>query len=1094
MNRWDVWTSEFAIAQLGLRGSVGRNSWLCRFIFACFLLLISSSSLWAQTTSISPEQEAFFEKEVRPVLALRCYGCHSSRINDPKAGLKLDSRSAIEEGGDSGPAIDQAHLSDSLLAKAIRREEGYEMPPDGPIPESEKASLLKWIEQGAPWPQESTTPGNFDLNARLKEHWVWKPLSAKVPESASSSTWAWKPADWFIEAGLTQAGLKPNRDATDLAWARRLAIDLTGLSLSQEMLSDYLADRSLDRDQRLVDKLLASPRFGEKWGRHWLDAVRYAETYGHEFDYAIPQAYRYRDYVVKAINEDVSYDRFIREHVAGDLLEDPRVDPVTGENLSAIATGVWWIGQAVHAPVDVKGDRATRVDDQIDTFSKAILGLTVACARCHDHKFDAISTADYYSLLGMFQSSRRHLGWVDQEGKFATHHRQAKQRVAETEAWLINSLNESASDNATETVVDGWRVKEGEAARTIEHPGWLVDQIKIDADPADWEKKWGEVKGAIEKAKQDWDAWQAKSEVVLQRSDFGREGQGVSSWRFSGATEDRMLPSDSAKIDWFTFDKPRLRRPDTLATYQWGKNSPGVWRSPLFHLHKPMLFYRIRGQQALLNASIEDYYMNEVTGLLFGDTRKGLDTGGQWGWVGQGGDLRKYIDHRIFVEIFDDGPGWFELAEIWQADSPPPAEPHPLLVEASRLQVGSPVDVLKWFEGRVNLARRHFQQGKATAEDSLLLQFDSTWFEKRFAADSEKNQAWSSKVAELRSIDQQTPPLGRCLMTIEGTGENSPVFLRGNPKELGDVVSRGDLSATTYSLGNAENGSRERSGSGRNEMADILVASKNPLTSRVVVNRVWAQLFGRGLVDTTDNLGVLGGRPSHPELLDYLSSEMMRRNWSLKNLVRELVLSHSYRLSSEVDSERLAADPSNLWWSYMPVKRLSAEILRDRLLQLGGDLNLTMCGPSVAAHITPEMQGRGRPGSSGPLNGNGRRSVYLEIRRNFPNPLLTAFDLPTPQAPQTKRNQSNVPAQALALLNDPLVYDQCQKWCNRLKAMQLGAEDQLQKMYEESLGRRGETQEVSLMLAYLKDANYSDQAWFDVAHTLLNRKEFLFIR
>ena len=385
-------------------------------------------------------QLAFFETEVRPVLATHCYECHSANAKRLEAGLRLDSRRGMLRGGDSGPVIEPGSVDESMLIEAVRYE-GYEMPPSGKLPDKAVAALEKWVSMGAPWPDEpepeaGAEPPAFNWKDRKEQHWCWQPIRAEQPPAVAATDWPINAIDDFILATLEEKELVPAEDADRRTLARRVFYDLIGLPPTVEQLNAFLKDESEYAFESLVDELLESPHFGEKWARHWLDLVRYGETLGHEFDYPLHHAHRYRDYVIRALNADVPYDQFVHEHVAGDLLDQPRLHPDEQSNESILGTGFWYLGEACHAPTDVRQDEADRVDNQIDVFSKTFLGLTVACARCHDHKFDPIPTKDYYALYGYIQSSRRQEAMLDPHQRIQNARQRLQQLNAErSDVW-----------------------------------------------------------------------------------------------------------------------------------------------------------------------------------------------------------------------------------------------------------------------------------------------------------------------------------------------------------------------------------------------------------------------------------------------------------------------------------------------------------------------------------------------------------------------------------------------------------------------------------------------------------------------------------
>jgi hypothetical protein len=421
---------------------------------ALALALSGGSIAWGQAAQGNAGLE-FFEKRVRPVLVERCYPCHSHQSERLKAHLYVDSREGLLRGGDTRAALVPGHPEQSLLIEAIGYDHpDLQMPPKGKLAEAQIANLTEWVRIGAPWPTEAAitnTPvkKEFDLEARRQSHWAWKPTRAGPPPPVKNREWCAGPMDQFLLAKLEQHGLRPAPQADRRTLIRRVTLDLIGLPPAAAEVEAFVRDRRPDAYERLVDRLLGSVHFGERWARHWLDLVRYAETLGHEFDYPRHHAWRYRDYVIRAFNADVPYHQFVTEHVAGDLVSPPRRHPVEGFNESIIGTAFYWLGQQAHSPVDVRQHQAEMIDNQVDVLSKAFLGLTVACARCHDHKFDAISTQDFYGLYGMLASSRyaqRAINGPQLTQDQARHLRRAKRalRPLLADRWLTQAHGQSA--------------------------------------------------------------------------------------------------------------------------------------------------------------------------------------------------------------------------------------------------------------------------------------------------------------------------------------------------------------------------------------------------------------------------------------------------------------------------------------------------------------------------------------------------------------------------------------------------------------------------------------------------------------------------
>ncbi|MEM9018020.1 MAG: DUF1549 domain-containing protein, partial [Verrucomicrobiota bacterium] len=363
----------------------------------------------------SSEQLDFFERKIRPVLAEKCFSCHSADAKKLKGSLQVDHIEHLLTGGETGSAIVPGDAEKSLLIESIRYgNEDLQMPPKERLDEAIVADFARWIDEGAVWPEEPlpTRDGKndeekFDLQKRYDEHWSWRPVTRPELPPVEGERWVRSEIDRFVLEKIEGAGLEPAEEADPLVWLRRVYFDLIGLPPTIEQQDAFLAALSREAEEEVVDELLASPHFGEKWARHWMDLVRYAETYGHEFDFPIDFAHEYRDYLIRAFNADLPYDRLVTEHIAGDLLAEPRRHPDKAFNESVLGTAFWYLHEATHAPTDVLANESDIMDNQIDVFGKSFLGLTISCARCHDHKFDAISTADYYALTAYLHGSAR---------------------------------------------------------------------------------------------------------------------------------------------------------------------------------------------------------------------------------------------------------------------------------------------------------------------------------------------------------------------------------------------------------------------------------------------------------------------------------------------------------------------------------------------------------------------------------------------------------------------------------------------------------------------------------------------------------------
>jgi Protein of unknown function (DUF1553)/Protein of unknown function (DUF1549)/Planctomycete cytochrome C len=937
-----------------------------------------------------PAAVEFFEAKVRPLLVNRCQTCHGG--GKAKGGLRLESRAQAMAGGDTGPALVPGKPDESLMVEAIKYGDDLRMPPKSKLPPEEIATLTRWVEQGAPWPvggvkSASGQVKTFNLQERAR-HWSLQPVKDFAPPEVKDSAWPTNPVDRFLLAKLEAKGLKPAGDADKRTLIRRVAFDLIGLPPRPDEVEAFVNDTSPDAYEKLVERLLASPHYGERWGRHWLDLVRFAETSGHEFDYEIPMAFRYRDYVIRAFNADVPYDQLVVEHVAGDLLPEPRREPGTGNNESVLGTGFFRLHEGVHSPVDLKEDGASKFDNQIDVLSKTFLGLTVACARCHDHKFDAIKTQDYYALNGILSSSRHTLAFLDPSAKFAP-------KLAELE-----------------------EIRSQIAAR---YQGPSVAPRKVDATSPDI-------------VFEDFSSPTYANWFVNGHA-FGKGPTQPGSWRVRGDKVEALEPglAHSGAIS------DRLR---------------GVLRSKTFTLTKPYIHYLAAGKGGRINVVIDSF--EKIRAPIYGDLTHDVNHEAfHWNTI----DVAQWVGHTAYLELDDgatvdftggqsfirDGKGYIAVDEIRFAHGPAP-----------------------------NLPAR-------TAPESF--------------GPEERLKDLKPLLDRYKEVEASLPEptLGQAL--TEGTPVDAKIHIRGSTKILGEVAPRRFLEVFE---GTAPAPTPE--GSGRLELARKMVDPNNPLTARVMVNRIWHHHFGRGIVPTVDDFGAMGREPTHPDLLDYLACRFVASGWSIKAMHRLILTSRAYRTSSQLTPDADRLDPSNELWHRREVRRLEAESIRDSILAVSGRLDPTLFGPSVAPHLTPFMEGRGRPGHSGPLDGAGRRSIYINVRRNFLTPMLLAFDYPTPASTMGRRNVSNVPAQALTLMNDPFLIGQAKVWASRVrKDAKVPASDSIETMYREAFGRSPSDDERAAALGFLEEQAKAYgkgddlRAWADLAHVLFNVKEFVAI-
>ena len=745
----------------------------------------------------TPDQLAFFESKIRPVLIESCYECHSATATKIKGGLVLDSRAGVQKGGDTGPAVTPGDPDASLLVQALRHAtEDLAMPPKKKLPPNVIADFEMWIRMGAPDPRATDTLAALKAKdaidwTKARNWWSFHPLTAPKPPVVQNTKWPLKDVDRFILAKLEAAKLKPATEADKRALIRRVNYDLTGLPPTREEVAAFLADKSSQAFAKVVDRLLDSPRYGERWGRHWLDVVRYADTAGDNSDYPVPQIHRYRDWVINAFNRDLPYDEFVRDQLSGDL-RDSGTDEERFQRI--VATGYIANARRFGSRVDDYPQHLT-IEDTIDNLGRSFLGITVGCARCHDHKFDPVTQRDYYGLYGIFHSTRY--------------------------PW----------------------------------PG-----IELDKKPRDF--------------------------VPL-----------VSSAKLAGAESTlRDLEKERSKLN---------------------------------------------SDVAKLKNSIKD----------------------------EKGEKKAELEAQ--------------LKEAEAAYAKVQKKPSP--------------------------------------------------FELAYA------------VAEAKRI------------------EDVPVQQKGDPAKPGEMVPRRFLTL----MGGHELPSDIKS-SGRTQLADWILAKDNPLTARVMANRIWQHHFGRGIVPTPNDFGKQGKPPTHPELLDYLAAKFRDGGWSVKALHRLILLSRTYQLSTTRTAEAMERDASNELLASFPRRRLDAEAIRDTLLALGGNLDLTPAG----AHPFPPSHEWGytqhKPFKD--VYESNRRSVYLMTQRIQRHPYLAIFDGADPSASTPARTASTTPLQALWLLNDSFVHDQSKRVAERITAKAGDDRARIAHAYELLFARPAAPEELAATQGFLGSA------------------------
>ncbi|MBI4909647.1 MAG: DUF1553 domain-containing protein [Acidobacteria bacterium] len=1016
--------------------------------------------------------EELFEKRVRPVLVRNCQPCHGAA--NQSSGLRLDSRAAALKGGSKGPALVPGKPEESLLIRAVRHD-GLKMPVGGKLKDDEIAALEEWVRSGAAWPQSASR------NEANSQHWAFLPVKAA----------AGKPVDPHLIESMAKAGLQMSAAADRRTLIRRLSFVLTGLPPTPGEVDRFVKDAAPDAWSRVVDRLLASPHYGEHWARHWMDVMRFGETHGYEWNYEIHNAWRYRDYLIRAFNMDVPFDHLIREHLAGDLLDRPRVNLREGINESVIGASSFRVGEVGHDDcLTFREIRTDAVDNQIDTITKAFQGLTVACARCHDHKLDPIPAEDYYALYGILNSSRQVTRTVDLPGRDAgitERLREMKRGIREEMArvWLGE--------------VDGIAAK----LRALEprdvppdHP--LSVWFRSKKTPL------AELAASYEREARERAAFNASNFTPF--ADFG--GGFAAGWQSDGlGLRDGLARSGDFAVAAEGAQVLAAIYPAGLYTNLISEKWNGALRSPYLPKDRKYISLQVVGGKLAARRTITDNCaIGEDYELLDQPAPKWM----KWNTAADRKQLPVYLE----LVTKSDNPRLPDRPDRMKKltgsmDSPRSyfGVTRAVLHDTNEAPRAPLSHMLRLFESSGDVGERY----AAVARQAV-----TAWAENR-ANDDEVR--WLQSLMESKLLSNEVPASGRLWELIAAyrklearlaepsvvntmadfdAGVDFPLLKGGDAKRMGDPVPRHYLKVLGKAAPIATHGS------GRRELAEMIASPENPLTARVFVNRVWGQLFGGGLVATTDNFGRFGETPSHPELLDSIAARFVEQGWSTKRLIRELVLTQAFQQTSVASKEAAEADPLNRLLSHYPVRRLEAESIRDLILATSGRLDAKLYGVSIHPHRDEVKDYRKL--LAGPLDGDGRRSIYIKVTRMEGPRFLELFDFPAPSVARGNRDITNVPAQALALLNDPFVIGQARFWAERLvKDGAATAEDRIDRMFQRALGRQASAAERERFrgLAYQAGSLYnvpregmmeSAAIWKDVAHTLFNLKEFIYLQ
>ena len=950
-------------------------------------LLFPAALVLAGTVHASEDLD-FFEKKVRPLLTERCLECHSAD-HKIKGGLRLDLKEGWAKGGDTGPAIVPGDLEKSVFIEAIRYgNRDLEMPPKQKLPAEEIAILEQWVKMGAPDPRTGGAIAHKQTGLSVEEgkrFWAYQAPKETVAPDPKDPAWPKGDLDRFILAAAEAAGVKPAPDASAEALVRRLYFNLAGLPPTPEQIDVFTASAQRDRTkaiETLVDGLLASPHFGERWGRHWLDLARFAESSGGGRTLLFKDAWRYRDYVIESINTDVPYDQFLREQLAGDLLPS---HSVTERRRQITATAFLALGPTNYEEQEKQQLRYDVIDEQLEMIGRSLLGQTIGCARCHDHKFDPIPQRDYYALAGIFTSTRTLTDYGPGVSRWTTTPLPAE--GAEEAAYVEYETDLNAAEKALKAAkakvtslsksLSVATAKSGKAIPASEFPGVIVDDIEAKVI-GDWKK-----------------STQVGSFI----------GAGYLSDKDQGKGE---------KTVTFTPTFPAAGRYEVRMAYSYlGDRASNV---------------RVN----ILHAEGED--------TVFVDETKVPSIEGRFVSLGT---YRFEKDGASYVLVSNEGTRGYVTIDALQ-----------FLPES--------------------------ESSAATVNNGANTE--------RAAAEAEVRRL-DAELKQLKKNSRERP----IAMSVRDDEEivDTAIRVRGVEKQRGEVVPRGFLQVALKH----EPAALSTASSGRRELANWIASADNPLTARVFVNHVWAWLFGTGLVRTVDNFGTTGEKPSHPELLDHLTLRFIAEGWSLKKLVREIVLSRTWQLAAQPTPPARQLDPENRLWTHAAHRRLDAEQIRDTLLAASGELDFAYLGPNIGGAGDIDANSFSAQNTEyGYTFDDTRRSVYTPAFRAKRLELFETFDFADINQPLGQRNVSTVAPQALYLLNHPFVAARARAAAEQTLSHCGDDTQHIVDAFRETLGREPSAHELEKCLRFLRSApDRSVDTWTQLHQALFASLDFRYL-
>ncbi|HCO25324.1 MAG TPA: hypothetical protein DIT97_20725 [Gimesia maris] len=1104
-------------------------------VFWGLSLIVSLTALCPLFASEADLKKAeFFEKRIRPLLIKHCFDCHSE--DSIESGLRVDTFAGLVIGGERGPAIVAGKPNQSLLISAVKHSGQLHMPPKDKLSQKAIIDLTEWVRGGAYWPDakpvevlKQETPDGPLFTKAQQEFWAFQsPRKPKLPE-VHDTDWGKSPLDLFVLAKLEASGGTPAPAADRETLIRRATFDLTGLPPTRAEIEAFLNDESPEAFARVIDRLLASPRYGERWGRHWLDVARYADSNGLDENLAYANAWRYRDYVIAAFNKDKPYDQFLQEQLAGDILAAR--DDAENRNEKITATGFLSIGAKMLAEDDQTKMQMDIIDEQLDTVGRTFMGLTLGCARCHTHKFDPIPIEDYYSLAGIFKSTKTMENfkvvarWQEQllasPSEIEALEKQ-KQQIAALDAEI-----QSITDKADERLLKQERGKIAAYLLAAEiknyHDLQNSDAQSIGADPRLYESQsailleaeayqsgnvvksttgYGEGIGVIYNAGK----LPNIAEYEVEISEAGRYQVEL---RYAAAAARPVqllingnLVNDSAagKVTGSWYPKSQQWKVEGIYQFKAGLNRVRLESKKVFpHIDKLLIAKPnvSTGQTENRVAALTPPEQTLVGGFLLQWAEYLKKTAGEkgspfvvWNELIQSGTVPQELvetDQRFEVlKTVPEEQRLAKAAELYQA----------LFAEVDQ-------EWQSYQKTKAGQAAKVLPDPKREAIRSVLYDSKGPF---ALPEDREKNYTaelltqLKTKRGKKKELTAALPEYPTAMAVSEQKPENIKVHLRGSHFTLGKEVPRQFLRIIEGEGQTPIDDQR----SGRLQLAEWLTSDTHPLTARVMVNRIWRWHFGTGIVRTTDNFGKLGERPSHPELLDWLAVQFVENGWSIKDLHRLIMLSATYQMSTEFDPEMAAVDPENRLLWRMNRRRLEAEAIRDSILAVSGKLDYEMGGSLLTVENRKYVTSTRNVDPV--VYETNRRSVYLPIIRSALYEVLQAFDFADPSVLSGNRVHTTVAPQALFMMNSKFIMQNTEDFAESiLHETHLKESAKVNRIYERIFGRSATEKETAQALAYLKlyrreladldlPAEQKElRTWQSLCRALISSNEFLFV-